>query len=180
MKKILNTLLIAICVITLFSCQKDYVANGATNANQSDNPLNPLDSAAFSHWPDSDGAFTVFVDGNRYNADSLHAYWAFNSVTGADYITAIFGSGKSMYLSLIDNYAGNVWNFIRYNQYQSGLWIDTARRKPFTTVLGNVGQIYMVRNDGGRISGRFYFQALDSVSGNVINAEKGFFNLPKY
>ena len=169
-------------IMFLFSCGKTYDANTATYANQSANPLNLLDNAGFnSQWTDSTPTISAYINGVFMNIDSSHCAWFRGSISGCDSIIGVNPNGAGIMLNLHFAYAGNILNIRDTTSRNFAQYFTSTPFKVYnTTNLGNVGQVQMLRNDNLRMIGRFYYQCLDSVSGNVVNVSNGYFNIHKY
>ncbi len=165
--------------IALASCSNgDYVANPASNGNQSINPLKPLTASEFT-WAGADPV-SANINGAAWVADSAYIY---ADSTGTYVIGAI--KGKQM-LSL---YFKHTWTGIVYNmgyhQYDVlGMWLDNTDSMYSATyfyqsALGNSGEMYQVQNDTAVFKGKFYFQAVNG-KGQIINFSNGWFNLNKF
>jgi hypothetical protein len=57
------------------------------------------------------------------------------------------------------------------NVYVPGLYT-------YSSLAGNSGELYMLQNDTAVISGKFYFQGVDTA-GNIVSVLNGYFNVPK-
>ena len=178
MKNFVYYIFVFTCLSFFVACSNgDYVANPATNANGSINPLHPLTSSDFT-WSGKD-PLSANVNGTYFEAKDY--IYTFDS--GRNMIFASNGA-KAFYLFLKDVWKGNLYN-MGYKQYDiSGYYTDSFgdANSYYFSDLGNSGGLYMLKNDtvlGGYISGLFYFQGINS-RGQVINISNGYFNVQKW
>ena len=179
MKKLLFSIMAVVGACTFFACSNgDYIANPTSNANNSVNPLNVLDSAAFS-WTGSD-AISAYVNGTYVHIDSNHTSFYLSSVDGSNNISGILGVSHGFVFVLKNVYAGSVYD-MSYNDFDHYVsWSDSVDTpRTYYSYLGNVGQIQIERNDPLRMIAKFHFQALDKVNGIVMNISNGWMNIHK-
>ena len=182
MKKVLFSIFALWGVLSFSSCSNgEYIANPTTNANVSANPLNPYSTDAFS-WTGSN-AVSAKINGTYFHADSTQAVWALDS--GSNVIAAYTGLSYGIYLKLKDVYKGGIYSMGFNKTDRMGVWYDTSgtgthKYKAFFSNFGNDGQVKIIQNDSNRIVGQFYFQALDSIGGFVVNVTEGWFNIKKH
>jgi len=183
MKKILYSILFfaGTCLAFAACSSGDYNANPSSNANNSVNPLQPLDSAQLSSYVTTAGPSTISasINGSGWSSDSLSG-WLLDS-TGTNIITGI--SGKTAILLYLKNvYATNIYNMgynnhITYGHYTNN---DSAALpvNAYWSYVGNSGEVQILENDPVYIRGTFYFQGINST-GDVINVTNGYFYIKK-
>jgi len=168
-----------VAIATLYalgSCNNGaYVANPNTNGNNSANPLDPLDSSGFSWGGES--AISFKVNGNYIRIDSTLAGYGFDDTILLYNIVGGYSGGKGIYLYLNEIYRGNTYNFGFGNFQRLGVYYDST--KAYSSLYGNVGQVYIIRSDAERFKGKFYFQASDTFGRNVVNITEGYFDIKK-
>ena len=178
MKKILFSIIFVVTATTFFACNNgDYNSNITSAANASVNPMNILDSAGFN-WTGTD-AVSATVNGTFVHIDSTQAFFAFTG--GANVITAYYGIAHGFAMHLEDVYSNNIYpmGYKVTNRWMQ--FVDSPATGPITyySYFGNVGQVQIIRNDPTRIVGRFQFQGLDKINGQLINVSNGWFSLHK-
>ncbi len=185
MKKWMYAAAIALGVATFYGCSNgQYSANTVTPANNSNNPLNPSDSASFN-WTGQPGYLVADINGTHFSLDSTQAR-VYDDTGGGHIVSGILGGPYGLFLRLGKVWAGNKYNVTNLYYPPSDvnntiIFYDTVNaHRLYTCYFGNVGQIYMVQNDALRFKGYFYCQTLDSVGGSVVNIANGWFDLPKY
>ena len=181
MNRLSSLLLIAFGVIFIGCTKAAYQADATGAANESVNPLNLLTKDEFT-WSGTP-PLSAKVNGVAFQAQQANFYFGFD--TGNNRIYAYRGSDSVGFtLRLKDVYADNVYNFqygstLRMGTYRS----DSARGPLYYSYLGNVGQVYIVRNDTAApwtIEGKFHFQALTAINGKLINVSEGYFKFNKF
>ncbi|MBC7554288.1 MAG: hypothetical protein H7257_09940 [Taibaiella sp.] len=182
MKKIFLSIIAVLSALQFTACSNgEYIANPTTEANVSANPLNPYSTDAFS-WSGTD-AVSAKINGANYNCDSFHTTWSLDS--GYNVITAYNATNYGLVLTMKDVYVGQTYTMGFGKTARMGVWQDTSgtgvnKAKSFVSYFGNAGQINIIKNDSARLIGKFYFQALDSPGGKVINVSEGWFNINKH
>lgn len=179
MKKILYSILLFSAVCTaMSSCSNgDYVANPASNGNNSVNPLNPLNSSQFT-WAGADPV-SCTINGAPWVADTAYYYM---DTSGANIITAYRGF-EVINFYFKNTWSGNIYNmgFKQFNVSASYVYIFDStftNVKYYSSVLGNSGQMYMINNDTTRFMCKFYAQMVDTA-GNIANIANGYINIEK-
>jgi hypothetical protein len=187
MKKVLCSIIAIAGACLFFACSNgDYLANPTTVSNQSDNPLDYLDSNKMT-WTGTD-ALSAKINGAFFNSDSAHTSW-FLDTAGYNYISGLTGISHGFVLRFRNVYAGNLYTFgtlnARYNTERICVYYDSVDKpRAYSSALGNVGEVYIIENDSShttksRIKGKFYFQAIDGT-GKIVNVTEGWFNVKKY
>ena len=185
MKKILLSIMAIAATCSFVACSNgDYLANPVTHANESVNPDNVLTIDQFS-WGGTD-AISCKINGVYYNVDSAHTTWGLDTA-GYNVITGFTGIAHGLILRMKNVYGGALYNFGTLNLANSNntlrsmIFYDSMATGPkaYSSAIGNIGQVYILQNDSSRIKGKFHFQALDSIGGNVINVSEGWFNVNK-
>lgn len=165
-----------VAIATLYalgSCNNGaYVANPNTNGNNSPNPLDPLDSSGFNWGGES--AISFKVNGSYIRMDSTVAGYRFDS--GYNIVSG-YSNGRFISIYLNEVYRGSSYNFGLSNLQRFGTYGDTT--KGHFSYFGNVGQVYIIRSDGERFKGKFYFQAADTIGRNIVNITEGYFDVRK-
>lgn len=178
MKAKFSTFITLLLFITLASCtQADYLADATDPANESVNPMNLLTADDFNAW-DGTPPLSAKVNGVGYQALSTATTYDF--VGGFNIIKAFTNSKDYFYLKMANVYAGNVYNMGSLEQDRTCYFRDSTNGVTYYGNLGNVGQVYITRNDSANISGKFHFQALSAMNGILINVSTGYFNVNKY
>ncbi len=190
MKNFLRSIIAVAAICTFTACSNgDYVANPATNANASGNPIDALTSKDQFSWSGS-GAFSVKLNGVPFSADSSMVSWSLDT-GGYNIITAMPSPGHIITMYFKDVYGGNIYTFGTLQKVSNNLRYvvvdDTSSgsHAVYSSQLGNIGQVYLSRNDSAtgflpHISGKFWFQALDKPGGTIMNASEGYFDIKKY
>lgn len=178
MKTRLLSLLAFITIISITSCtQADYLADANDPANESVNPMNLLTADDFNAW-DGTAPLSAKVNGVGYQA--LSSGTTYDFVAGFNIIKAYTNSKDYFYLKLSNVYAGNVYNMGSLEQDRTCYFKDSTNGVTYYGNLGNVGQVYIIRNDSANITGKFHFQALSAMNGILVNVSSGYFNVNKY
>jgi hypothetical protein len=177
-----NILMVAgVCCVFAACSSGDYNANPSSPANQSVNPLTPLDSAQFT-WSGSD-PFSANTSSGGFQAKVGYAWWVFDDTTGADIITAV--NGKQLFqFYLLGTYAGHIYSLGHNVMKTKALFVDNDSaadpvNHTFYSYNGNSGEIQILQNDTSRIKGLFYFQGVNANNG-VVNVSNGYFNIKKH
>lgn len=179
MKKVLFSIIAGIGACTFFACSNgDYNANPTSASNESINPFNLLDSAAFN-WSGTD-AISANINGNFFNVDSTKTGFILTS-GGTNVITGYISPGHGLRFDLNEVYGNNIYPLGYNNSYRAMSFQDSLPTgvKTYYSYFGNVGQVQIIRNDPQRIIGRFHFQALNMLNGDVVNVSNGWFNIRK-
>jgi len=188
MKKVIySVLLFAGVGFALAACNNgDYNANPASNANNSVNPLAPLDSAQLAAFvtTGTPSFITATINGSSWSANGdTAASWYFVDTTGCNLITGISG-GKFFQLQLRNVYATNIYNMGHNNRVTYGIVADygdtTGEKNIHISYFGNSGEVQILQNNPVAMKGTFYFQAIDSATGDVVNVYNGYFNVLKF
>jgi len=177
MKKVLLSIIASVAICSFMACSNgDYNANVSTaTVNNSQNPLNLLDSAGFN-WTGTD-PFSCEINGVAYQGDSVNTTYNFSA--GNDMITSVVGL-KGFFLNFNSLYAGNVY-YLGYQSYNNyGIYKDTVTSPTaqYFSYNGTVGQVLILRNDPLRMIGKFYFQG-KTTNGTIVNISNGWFNIHK-
>ncbi|MFI4955484.1 MAG: hypothetical protein ACHP9Y_06180 [Gammaproteobacteria bacterium] len=178
MNKILFTiLLVAGLTYALGSCSSGaYNANPSSNANQSINPLNPLNAKQFT-WAGTTKKVSLNFNGALWETDSAGIGWYDSLQTNV--LWASDGK-KLLVLYIKDGWGGHVYN-MGYKQYNYlGEWVPDSASfySRYESALGNSGELYMTANDTVNFCGKFYFQAVNAA-GQIDNITNGIFTLTK-
>ncbi len=184
MKNTFYTLLMVAGVcFTLGACSSgEYNANPSSPANQSINPLAPLDSAGFNWASSGVRPLSATINGAGWVAKDSLGGWFFDDSTGADVIYGVSGL-QGIKLYLLGAYAGKIYS-LGYHEYKTwGLYTDVdtslAAGHAYYSYFGNSGEVQILQNDIHAIVGMFYFQGATST-GNVVNVTNGYFSCNKY
>lgn len=185
MKKIFYSILFFAAAGLAFSaCSTgDYNANISSAANNSVNPLAPLDSAALSAFVTSGkpSFITATINGSPWSSGDSATGWFLDDTTGTNIISGISG-GQGLVLFLANVYAVNIYKMGYNNKVTYAVWdqVDTSTLPAFAyfSYLGNSGEVQILENDNTAIRGTFYFQGINST-GSVINVSNGYFYVLK-
>ena len=176
MNRIVSSLLLVACVIlSLAACSSGaYVANPTSNGNSSVNPLNPLKASDFN-WPASTHIVSLNFNGTPWYADTFVSL-AYVDTLQTNVLVAT-NAGKTLALYIQYGWSNNLYNmgFKQYNNLAYWMPDSVSAYYPYSSALGNSGELYMTANDTVNFDGKFYFQAINS-KGDIINISNGTFN----
>jgi hypothetical protein len=176
MKSTVRSILFLAILSFFVACSNgDYVANPASNANGSINPLHPLAAGDFNWANNGTNPMSADINGTHW----IGSGYTYGFDSGLNTIVGYNGS-KAIVLVLTDPYAGNLFN-MGYGQYNTmGYYTDSLgdTANYYYSVLGNSGGLEMlVYNDTIGIKGLFYFQGVNR-KGAVVNITHGYFSIP--
>ena len=176
-KGFFSILFVACLAISLGSCSSGaYVANPASNANQSINPLNPLTAKQFT-WTGNGSKVSMNVNGNQWSTDTAGVSYVDSLHTN---VLWAYANGKELVMYIQDGWANNIYNmgFKKYDYL--AIWSDGVvfANAAYQSALGNSGELYMTANDSVNFCGKFYFQGVND-SNSIANITQGIFTLTK-
>ena len=139
--------------------------------------MNLLTADDFNAW-NGVAPFSATVNGVGHQSVAGGTTYGFAG--GYNIIKAFSGPKNYFYLKLTNVYAGNVYNMGSFDIERTCFYKDSVNGITYYGNLGNVGQVYIIRNDSANITGKFHFQALSALNGSLINVASGYFNVNKY
>jgi hypothetical protein len=177
-------LFLAVACLAFSACTTgDYNANPSSAANNSVNPLQPLDSAQMSSFVTSAGPSTISatINGSPWSSGDSSTGWFLNDTTGTN-VLAGYSGNQGIILYLTSVYAVNIYGLGYQNKTTYAVWsANDSSALPvnaYYSYLGNSGEVQILENNNAFIKGTFYFQGINSA-GTVVNVTNGYFNIAK-